>query len=349
MDCLATDGRRLADLVALAIPVCRDAAKQFQQAGPGRPPAYQEWQIAVLIVVAIVHGRKSKSSQWRFLKQHEQELLEALALPRMPCRDTYSRRYRDEHLLFERAVELQGKLALKEHVCEAQCVAGDKSLITAKGPSPRGRKLRKGTDAQAAWGYSGHDRWVWGYSYEVVVTAPKKGLVFPLLGSCDPANKSEHKSFPPKIPRLAKSVCAVLVDSAYDGNNLAEAVECHANGKTSGRHYVCPMMKRAGKPAVGKYPQGGRRERRRRHRQQRHDFYYSKKGQRLYRRRKQSVEPFNSHFKKLFDLEDRVWHRGLDNNRTMILAAIFIYQLLSRYAFKRGQRNGQIQWILDGL
>jgi len=354
MDCLTTDGRRrLADLVALAIPLCRDAqSKQCVRRGPGRSPEYQEWQIAVLIVIAVAHGRKSKSSQWRFLKEREPELLEALRMERFPCRDTYSRRYRDAHRLLDIAVERQGKLALREHVCDARCAAADKSLVAARGPRPRYRhRMRKGTDPQAAWGYSEHDQYVWGYSYEVVVTAPapKKGLVFPLLASVDPASKNEHKSFPAKIPRLAKSVRDVLLDGGYDGNEPAEALEYHADGRATGRHYVCPLQARGGKPPVGRCVQRGRRERERLHRQKRAAFLAGEKGRRPYRRRRQSVEPFNGHFKKLFELEDRVWHRGIDNNRTMILAAVFDYQLLVRYAFKQGQRNGQIQWILDGL
>src|SRR2546430_11119589 len=94
MDCLTTDGRRrLADLVALAIPLCRDAqSKQCVRRGPGRSPEYQEWQIAVLIVIAVAHGRKSKSSQWRFLKEREPGLLGGPGMGRFPSRGTYSRR-----------------------------------------------------------------------------------------------------------------------------------------------------------------------------------------------------------------------------------------------------------------
>jgi hypothetical protein len=359
MDCLATDGRRLADLVQLAIPACRDAVNDVQHTGPGRPPEYQEWQIAVLIVVAVAHRRKSKSSQWRFLRAHQHQLLEPLGMKKFPCRDTYCRRYLHVHRrLFDKAIERQGKLALKQHVCSAaECVVVDKSLIAARGRPPKRRKPRRGTDREAGWCRSAHDGWVWGYSYEVVVTAPKNGLVFPLLASADAANKNEQKSFAPKVPRLPKSAGDVLADSGYDGNELAEAVERptrRGRGRGRGRrrikrHYVCPLINRAGKPAVGRYPQGGTRERRRQDRRRRDAFFHSQRGRRLYRRRKQSVEPFNSHFKKLFDLEDRVWHRGLDNNRTMILAAIFLYQLLSRYAFKHGQRDQQLQWLLDGL
>src|SRR5438034_8927894 len=103
MDCLTTDGRRhLADLVALAIPLCRDAqSKQCVRRGPGRSPEYQEWQIAVLIVIAVAHGRKSKSSQWRFLKERAPELRGWLVMERLPCRATYSRRSRDAHVLMD--------------------------------------------------------------------------------------------------------------------------------------------------------------------------------------------------------------------------------------------------------
>ncbi len=54
---------------------------------------------------------------------------------------------------------------------------------------------------------------------------------------------------------------------------------------------------------------------------------------RIYKRRTKTVEPFNSWFKSLFAL-DRAWHRGLANNQTQILAAIFCYQALVRYNFR---------------
>jgi len=349
MDRHAKDGRHLADLVQLAIPLCKAGQHGSARGGPGRPPDYEEWQIAVLIVIAILHQRKSKSSQWRFLRERQEQLMAALKLRGFPCRDTYSRRYCNAHRLLDIALELQGKLALKEHVCNAQVVAVDKSLVEARGARPRRRKMRKGTDQEAGWGKSDHDGWLWSYSYEALVTAPKNGLVFPLLASVDTGSKSEHKSFVQKIPRLAASVRDVLLDRGYDGNSSAEALEYRQSGKPSGRHYLCPPIARAGKPAVGKCVHRGRRERSRLRRQKRVKFFESRKGRSLYRRRRQTVEPFNAHLKKLFELEDRVWNRGLDNNRTMILASIFGYQLLLRYAFKRGQRNRQLQWILDGL
>lgn len=78
-------------------------------------------------------------------------------------------------------------------------------------------------------------------------------------------------------------------------------------------------------------------------------LYESKKGSRLYALRGQKVEPFNDWFKSLFELDNRVWHRGLGNNQTQLLAAIFCYQRLVRYNHRRGRQNGQIRWIVDTL
>jgi hypothetical protein len=68
----------------------------------------------------------------------------------------------------------------------------------------------------------------------------------------------------------------------------------------------------------------------------------------LYRRRNQTVEPFHEWLVRVVELE-RVWDRGLDNNRTQVLAAIFAYQVLLRYNHRQGNSNGQIKAIVDRL
>jgi hypothetical protein len=183
----------------------------------------------------------------------------------------------------------------------------------------------------------------------VVVCATVNQLVFPLLASADQGSRNEQRSIAEKIPLLPKSVRYGLFDSGYDNNKNAETMEYSRSGKRTGRRHICPLQARCGKPAVGRTVHRGNRERSRLRRLSRYRFYSSRRGRRLYRLRKQTVEPFNQWFKHLFDLQERAWHRGLDNNRTMLLTAMFIYQLLLRYSFRRGQRDGQIQWILDGL
>ncbi len=354
MDRPAKDGRHLADLVPMAIPLCKAAQAKVIRRGPGRPPVYEEWQIALLIFVVILQRRKSKNSQWNYLSQHRSQLIKPLGLSRFPTRSTYFERYRRAWRIYEKAIELQGRKALQEHVSSARVIAADKSLIAARGPGwhvwqQKKREHLPGTDTAAAWGRSSHDGWLWSYSYEVVVCARANQVVFPLLASADQGSRNEQRSISEKIPLLPRSVRYGLFDGGYDNNKRAEEMEYSCFGKRTGRRYVCPLQARCGKPAVGKTVQKGKRERGRLRRMKRQRFYDSKWGRKLYSRRKKTVEPFNQWFKHLFELEDQVWHRGLDNNRTMLLAGIFSYQLLIRYSFRRGRRDGQIQWILDGL
>ena len=350
----AREGTILAQLIRLSVPLVKAAEKKLPRAGPGAPPRYPEWQIAVLIIVAVAARRKSKSAQFRYLYERRDLLMTLLGMKEFPVRSTYFSRYRRAHVIFSKAVLLQGGKALQEGVADADAVSVDKSLLTGKGPEwpqaarKEGRRLR-GVDEDAAWGYSKYHGWVYGYSYEVVVTATKGSVVCPLLVSVGTANASEHHTFGRKIKELPSQTRYVLADAGYDSNAYGEAVEQLADGTRTGRRFVCPMPRRGGQPSVARYPHRSRRERSRRHRAPRAAFYESRRGQRLYRRRGMTVEPFNDWFKGRFDLGARVWHRGYANNKTQVTAAIFVYQLLLRYHRKHGGKNGNVQWILDAL
>jgi len=112
MPARATDGTCLATLVQLAIPLCRAAQCQCPRAGPSRPPDCDDWKIALLIVVAILKNRKSKSAQYRFLHEHFRKFMRWLKLHQFPVRSTYFRRYRQADTLFQIAIELQGGQAI---------------------------------------------------------------------------------------------------------------------------------------------------------------------------------------------------------------------------------------------
>jgi hypothetical protein len=246
-------------------------------------------------------------------------------------------------------------VAIAEGVAHAQDVAVDKSLVEALG-SPWHQQDRKaghvpaGVDCQATWGYSEHTDWVYGYSYEVVVTATAQTIVFPLLASVDVASRSEIRSFDDQIDALPAQTVTVSADSGYDANQLGERVEYDAQGRRTGRRYLCPENPRNNqrpktKPGNADASRAPSRQRRR----QRRKFLESRRGRRIYARRKKTVEPFNQWFKSLFELDARAWHRGLENNQTQMLAAIFAYQLLVRYNHRCGNHNGQLRWILDAL
>ena len=350
----AREGTILAQLIRMSVPLVKAADKGLPRAGPGAPPSYPEWQIAVMIMVAVAARRKSKSAQFRYLYERRGLLMRLLNMKAFPARSTYFSRYRRAHAIFSQAVLLQGRKAVRERLVDAEAVSVDKSLLTSKGPvwpnaaRKEGRRPR-GVDEEAAWGYSKYRGWVYGYSYEVVVSATKGSVVCPLLVSVATANASEHHTFGQKITELPSETRYVLADAGYDSNAHGEAVENRPDGTRGRRRFVCPLQRRGGKPSVGEWPHRGRRERSRRHRAQRSAFYNSRLGKRLYRRRGMTVEPFNDWFKGRFELGTGVWHRGLANNVTQVTAAIFVYQLLLRYHRRHGGKNGNVQWILDAL
>ncbi len=355
MQARAQDGACLASLVKMAIPVCRAAAHECQRTGPGRPPHFHDWQIAVLILIAVLNRRKSKSAQYHFLDERRTQLMQWLGMVRFPVRSTYFARYRHSYPLFQLAVRIQGRQAIQDGIADPRVLAVDKSVVPAKGPPwfrIRGRPVQPpppGVDRQAGWAKTRHTGWVWGYAFETVVTAPKKGPVFPLLASAAPGNLSEHHSFKGKITHLPRLMRHILADAAYDSNALQSAIEYDGNGRPNGRHFLCPMVRRGGKPKAGKCPQRGRRGLLLGRRRLRLKFFQSPKGRNLYKRRSKTIEPFHDWLKRSFELSDRVWHRGLQNNQTQLMAAITAYQLLVLYNYRNGRRNAQIQTILDRL
>jgi hypothetical protein len=344
-------------LVAMAIPLLQEAERHCPRTGPGAKPVVPDWLIGVSIMVAVVNRKKSKAAQFRFLTDptNRVRLVAALGRDDFLARSGWYRRYRRAHQLFQTAIRLQGEKAIAEGVADPQHLAGDKSLIAAQGPPwhKRDRERGKrpaGVDGDSTWGYSEHDGWVQGYSFEVVVTATANTTVFPLLASVGAASTSETKTFAEKIDDLPADTQTVSLDSGYDSNALAERVEFNERGRRTGRRYLCPENPRhGGRKKTRPCHADAARAKSRKRRAQRKAFLQSPRGRRLYARRKKTVEPFNQWFKSLFELDTQVWHRGLENNQTQILAAIFSYQLLVRHNHRRGRKNGRIKWLIDAL
>lgn len=350
----AKEGSRLKTLVKMALPLLKEAESQCPR-GRGAPPTVPDWLIAALIMVVVLKKKKTKASQLRYLQSHRAEIAEMLESKQFPTRSMYYRRYCRAYSVYEVAVRLQGERAIAEGVADPQHVAVDKSLIEAHGPKwhahdRKKNRVPRAVDTDSTWGQSKHDGWVQGYSYEVVVTATPKTTVFPLLASADTASTSETKTFDRKIDQLPEGIETVAGDSAYDTNHLGERIEYDAGGQRTGRRFLCrenPRYNRRKKtkPCNADASRACSRERRRKRR----EFYESKRGRQIYSRRKKTVEPFNQWFKSLFELENRVWHRGLNNNRTQFLSAIFGYQLLVRYNYQRKRKNGQVRYLIDAF
>jgi hypothetical protein len=351
----ARAGTCLEQLTCQAIPLLQEAERRIPRTGPGAKPVIPDWLIGVLIMVAVLKRKKAKGAQFRFFSDpaNKARLAAVLGSDHFPCRSSFYDRYRRAHRLFREAIRLQGERAIAEGVADPTHLAVDKSLIAAKGPAWHARdrkrgKVSKGVDRDSTWGKSEHDGWVQGYSYEVVVTATRGTVVFPLLASVDTASAAETRTFAAKIEQLPPGVRTVSADSAYDANAPAEQVEYDAKGRRTGRRFLCPENPRNNRrPKTKPCAADARRAQSRARRRQRRAFLQSARGRRIYARRKKTVEPFNQWLKALFEWEHHVWHRGLDNNRTQLLAAIFAYQLLLRYNHARGRPNGQIRWLFD--
>jgi hypothetical protein len=340
----------------MAMPVCQQAELACPRTGRGRRPEIPDWMLLVLIMVAVLKGRKSKSSQYRYLLAHREQLLAWLAVDRFPSRTTYFDRYRRCWRMLEAAVGIEGRRVVRYGLVEARCVAVDQSVVPARGPRWNKRqrargKVPRGADLEATWTYSAYHGWVLGYSYEVVVSAEKNGPVWPLLASADPAHWQPKRTFAQKIERLPNHVRYVLADAGYDNNAFGEAIEFDRHGGRTGRRFLCPQIYRRGEQRRPPQPhvERGTRKLHRNRRDSRREFFQRPWSRRLFRRRSQTVEPFNDWLKTRFDLHEHAWHRGLDNNRTQLLAAIFSYQILLRYNRSRGHRHSQLQWILDAL
>jgi Transposase DDE domain len=351
----AMDGALLEELVTLSIPVCQEAQRLNPRRGPGRKPTIPDWVLAVMILVGVLLKKKTKSAQYRWWREHKAEFARWLSGEQFPGRSTYFDRYRRAQAVFRAAIVLQGRQAVERGWADARCVAADKSLIAGRGrrwdssDRRRGRVPRR-VDTDTTWSYSQHDGWVQGYSFEVIVTAPARGVSWPLVASVDTASRAEQKTILQKIPDLPEQTRYVLADAGYDSNAVGELVEWSA-GRRTGRRWLCPEVRR---PNTGKVRQPHNREtrerqRRRRLRDGRRRFRQSPRGRSLYGRRKTSVEPFHSQLKRLFELEERVWHWGLPNNRTTILAAITAYQLLMMYNHTNNKPPTHLQCILDAL
>jgi hypothetical protein len=351
----ATEGAVWSDFVVWAAALARAAERKYPRRGPGRKPEIPDWMMTVFIVMAVVNQKKTKSAQYRFLC-NQRDALKCLGLDRFPSRSTYFDRYRRAWTLLEHMVQMHGEMAVRRGWVNARDVAGDKSLVAARGPvwhqrqKVRGRRPR-GVDVEATWGRSDYDGWVYGYSYEVLIPTGKKQARWPLSASFDTGSCRESISFRKKVPQLPRTTKTVACDKAYDSDELGDAIEWTEDGCRTGRRFLCPAIVRhnARKVPRKSWPRTRHRQLRKERRQERQQFLHSAAGRRLYARRGCTIEPFNSWIKGLFGLEDRVWHRGLDNNRTMFLAAICAYQLILRINRRRRQPTGQVKWFIDRL
>ncbi|MCY2974283.1 MAG: transposase [Planctomycetota bacterium] len=354
-----TEGACLERLIAIAKPILLKSERKHPIVGPGRKPEIPDWVLALLILSATLKKKKTKSAQFRWISSNRRHFERHLDGHRLPSRSTYFDRFKKAHSIMDESILLMGQKAVHSGWADASITAIDKSLMVAKGPKWwKGDRLKnripkklRGVDQDSQWGFSSHHGWVQGYSFEVVVSCGKNGVVFPLVASADVASMSEHRSFGQKIRRIPQCTRYVLADAGYDNNEFADQIELKGERKT-GKWFLCPQNSRGQKGKLvapkGEF-ESKRKYATRLRRAQRRMAFKSKLSQKHFRPRSQCIEPFNEWFKSAFELNERVWHRGIENNRTQVLSCIFAYQVLVSLNCKQKKPSGQIKPILDAL
>lgn len=129
----ATAGVCLETLVKMAVPLLQDAERQCPRTGPGAKPTIPDWWIGVLIMVAVLHRKKRKAAQFRFLTDAARRARLAAISGRtdFPSRSGW---YRRAQRLFQVAIRLPGEQAIVEGTTDPRHLAVDKSLIESLGP-----------------------------------------------------------------------------------------------------------------------------------------------------------------------------------------------------------------------
>ena len=128
----AKAGTSLEALVKLGVPLLKEAERRCPRTGPGAKPIIPDWFIGVLIMVAVLKRKKSKSAQFRFVTDpvHQRQIRDITGEKQLPSRSTFFSRYRRCHQLFTKAIQLQGERAIAEKIIDASQVAVDKSLVS---------------------------------------------------------------------------------------------------------------------------------------------------------------------------------------------------------------------------
>src|SRR5262245_39489129 len=108
----AKAGTVLPDLVRLALPTLQEAQRQSPRTGPGAKPQIPDWVMAALIMIALLSKKKTKSAQYRHLRQRRRDIAQWLGCRQFPSRATYFRRYRRTRRLYQTAIRLQGQQAI---------------------------------------------------------------------------------------------------------------------------------------------------------------------------------------------------------------------------------------------
>ena len=78
-------------------------------------------------------------------------------------------------------------------------------------------------------------------------------------------------------------------------------------------------------------------------------YYASGWGKHFYRLRQVTIEPLLGRIKTIFHMKDRVWMKGLDNVRMLLLTAVLIYQSVMLINHRDGIPLDRVKPFLNAI
>ena len=297
--------------------------EQPQKRKRGRPYVYSDSLMVKALIIMIVKRLYSAYSLLAFLEQGTmvtEQLKEMLQENgQFPSRRTWERRLAR---LPERLPGLIGALG-RELVCLLQpwatsgrAVAIDSTPMEARGGVWHTKDREKGLvphtsiDTEAHWGRSDYHGWYYGWKLHLTVTVA--AIWIPLSARLTPANIYDGNEAIALLEEISPEARFVLGDNHYKTPDIL--AYCQTNDRflvASGR---------------GPYP---------------HDDLGVKVRQIFHLLRSKTIEPFNQLFKSVFDLHENVPVKGLQRTSLILLAAVFLYQIVLLYQFENGLPIGR--------
>jgi hypothetical protein len=234
-----------------------------------------------------------------------------------------------------------GRTLIVNGIANPKVSAVDKSMFQAQGPlwHKKDRKLGivpnnlRNVDTDSEWGCSKYRGWVQGYAIHLLCSATPGFVPVPLDAVATTANVKENGVFDAMIDHLHPDTKYIVADSGYDDKKLIEKCERRKTDKYITRRLIVPMEKRK-HTSIKRLPYIR--------------FFKSKRGRRLFRLRKITVEPMYDILKSIFELNP-VWMKGKRNVHPLLLLSVLVYQLLLLYNFVNGKAVSRVKYILDGV
>ncbi|SRR5579885_560650 len=250
---------------------------------------------------------------------YNRHVMMACGLHTLPDRRTFDRRFKV--LPIGSIISTMGRRFALEGLADQAIASVDSTLVTAKGPMWHWNHIKKGIiprpgiDTDARWGFARTKGWMFGYKIHMVSSTGD--LVVPLAAEVTPANIHDHLRYCELVECLPDSVHYIAGDLGYRDYKLQDY------SRQRGIVLVCPI-------------------RRFRHTKKKRlamiRFYKSRKGQRIYRTRRVSIEPLFECIKATFGISS-VPVRGFEDVSSYLLSCVFVYQIAVYYNCVRDSKN----------